>query len=94
MRALLCAATVIAFAGQATPEPRYDRKLEEAAVAIVAAKMGDIRGGFAFDAKPMMVVVRDEIVMGTTDVGATRRAAPPEGLARAVERGAGAVAAF
>ena len=93
MRGLVCAATVIALTGQATPEPRYDRKLEEAVMAIVAAKMGDIRGGFAFDAKPMMVVVRDDIVMGTTDITAAPPA-PPEGMARAVERSTGTPIAF
>ena len=52
MRALGCALAAIVLAGQATAQPRYDRKLEEAVMAIVAAKIGDIRGGFAFGAKP------------------------------------------
>jgi hypothetical protein len=85
---------VVALAGQAMPEPRYDRRIEEAAMAIVAARMGDIRGGFAFDAKPMMVVVRDDIVMGTTEIEAVWAPAPPEGMARAVERGTDSPTAF
>jgi hypothetical protein len=85
MKALVCAALAIALVGPATAQSRYDRKLEEAVMAIVAAKIGDIRGGFAFDAKPVMVIVQDNTVMGTTDMNAARLA-PPEGMARATER--------
>ncbi len=85
MKALVCAALAIALAGPSTAQSRYDRKLEEAVMAIVAAKIGDIRGSFAFDAKPVMVIVQDNTVMGTTDMNATRLA-PPEGMARAMER--------
>ena len=85
MRALGCALAAIVLAGQATAQPRYDRKLEEAVMAIVAAKIGDIRGGFAFGAKPVMVVVQNDVVMGTTDMNsATDRL--PEGMARATDR--------
>ena len=31
----------------------YDRELEQAAIAIVAGRMGDIRGGFSFDVQPL-----------------------------------------
>lgn len=86
MKALGCALAVAVLAGQAMAEPRYDRKLEEAVMAIVASKMGDIRGGFAFGAKPMMVVVQDDIVRGTTDMPAARPA-PPEDMASAIGRG-------
>jgi hypothetical protein len=90
MKALVCAALAIALVGPATAQSRYDRKLEEAVMAIVAAKIGDIRGGFAFDAKPVMVVVQDNIVMGTTDMSLGRHLAPPdappEGMARATDR--------
>ena len=85
MKALVCAIATIALAGPSTAQRRYDHKLEEAVMAIVAAKIGDIRGGFAFDAKPVMVIVRNDIVMGTTDMNAARLA-PPEGMARATER--------
>ena len=85
MKALVCAALAIALMGPATAQSRYDRKLEEAVIAIVAAKIGDIRGSFAFDAKPVMVIVQDNTVMGTTDMNATRLV-PPEGMARATER--------
>lgn len=85
MKALLCAGVAIALVGPATAQSRYDRKLEEAVMAIVASKMGDIRGSFAFDAKPVMVIVQDNTVIGTTDVNASRRA-PPEGMLRATDR--------
>jgi len=89
MKALGCALAMIVLAGQATAQSRYDRKLEEAVMAIVAARIGDLRGGFAFDARPVMVVVRDGAVIGTTDTSGERRALldrPPEGMARAMDR--------
>jgi hypothetical protein len=94
MKALVCAGLALALAGSATAEPRYDRKLEEAVMAIVAAKIGDIRGGFALDAKPVMVVVQDDAVMATTDMSMGRRLDPPEGMARATDRGTAAPATF
>ena len=45
------------LAAPAAAETRYDRKLEQAVHDIVARKMGDIRGGFSYDAKPQFVVV-------------------------------------
>ena len=56
---------------------------------IVARKMGEIRGGFSYDAKPQFVIVQDTIVTGATGIETERLAtlgAAPEGLARAVER--------
>jgi hypothetical protein len=85
MKALVCAVSAIALVGPATAQSRYDRKLEEAVMAIVAAKVGEIRGGFAFDAKPVMVIVQDNTVMGTTDMNAATDT-PPEGMARATDR--------
>ena len=93
MKALGCALAVIVLAGQATAQPRYDRKLEEAVMAIVAARIGDIRGGFAFDAKPIMVVVQNDVVMGTTDMNSVT-AKLPEGMARATDRRIAAPAIF
>ena len=86
MKALVCATAAMALAGPATAGDRYDRKLEEAVIAIVAASIGDIRGGFALDAKPVMVIVQDNTVMGTTDMNVGRRLAAPEGMAPATER--------
>ena len=93
MKALGCALAAIVLAGQATAQPRYDRKLEEAVMAIVAAKIGDLRGGFAFGAKPVMVVVQNDVVMGTTDMNSAADG-PPEGMARATDRKIAAPAIF
>ena len=93
MRALGCALAAIVLAGQATAQPRYDRKLEEAVMAIVAARIGDIRGGFAFGAKPVMVVVQNDVVMGTTDMHSAADRLP-EGMARATDRRIAAPAIF
>ena len=93
MKALVCAVLALALAGSATAEPRYDRKLEEAVMAIVAAKIGDIRGGFAFGARPVMVVVQNDVVMGTTDMNSAADRLP-EGMARATDRRIAAPAIF
>jgi len=66
MKAAVCAVVAVGLAVPAAAQSRYDRKLEQAAVAIVAAKMGNIRGSFAFDAQPVMIVVQDNLVMGST----------------------------
>ena len=85
MKALVCAGLAIVLIGPAMAQDRYDRKLEEAATAIVAARIGDIRGGFALNAKPVMVIVQDATVMGTTDLNAAQLE-PPEGMSRATDR--------
>jgi len=49
------ATATFALAVMVTPavaEQRYDRRLEAAAIGIVAAKMGSLRGGFAADEIP------------------------------------------
>ncbi len=35
--------------------PRYDRKLEQAAMNIVAEKIGNLRGSFTFDEHPIIL---------------------------------------
>lgn len=47
-------AIAIATCG-ASAEARYDRKIDQAAAAIVAGKIGEIRGGFEFDQMPEFV---------------------------------------
>jgi hypothetical protein len=89
MKAAVCAVVALALAVPAAAQSRYDRKLEEAAIAIVAAKIGSIRGGFDFDTKPVMVVVRDDVVMGSTLTDAARMVADerlPDGMERAIDR--------
>jgi len=97
MKAAVIAVVALALAVPAAAQSRYDRKLEEAAIAIVAAKIGDIRGGFDFDAKPVMVVVRDDVVMGSTLTDAASIVADerlPDGMERAIDRPTNPVATF
>lgn len=69
MRTLLSACVLLALAlPSAAAQQRYDRKLEDAVKAIVAAKIGDIRGGFALDAKPVMVRPGSAVADGTMPV--------------------------
>jgi hypothetical protein len=68
-------------------EPRYDRKIEQAAADIVAAKMGDIRGGFSYDVKPAAVAQQDVAQTGSIAAPDAPAADPfKDGLAPAVER--------
>lgn len=74
--------------GTAMADERYDRKLEEAAAGIVAAKMGSLRGGFAPGEAPALLVAQP-----TEPAKAAPALAPGEwrnGLAVAVERKSGA----
>ncbi|MGN6304381.1 MAG: hypothetical protein ACTHNH_06170 [Mesorhizobium sp.] len=73
----------LASAAQAL-EPRYDHNLEKAAAEIVAARMGDIRGGFSFGQKPQFVVVQSVPAMTAADIPPPA-AAPDDGLVPAVE---------
>lgn len=50
MKKLLLGGALALLATAASAESRYDRKLEQAVMNIVAGKIGDIRGGLAFDA--------------------------------------------
>jgi len=89
MKALVGAVIAVALAaggiGSVAAQQRYDRKLEEAVMGIVASKMGDIRGGFALDTKPVMIVVQGDVVRSTTEFPVTHRPAPADGLVPAVE---------
>jgi len=49
-------AFVPAFSVLADPQPKYDLKLEKAAMEIVAARIGDIRPGFGYGQTPMILV--------------------------------------
>ena len=55
-------AATLALAAGLTPalaEQRYDRRLEAAAIRIVASKMGDLRGAFDLDERPVFVAPID-----------------------------------
>ena len=77
------------LASSAAAETQYDRKLEQAAMNIVAGKIGDLRGGFSFDVRPHSVVVQD--AMSTGSVGIRKASLSgsegwQDGLAPAIER--------
>ena len=90
MKALIGAVIAIALAagglGSVAAQQRYDRKLEEAAMGIVASKMGEIRGSFAFDTRPVMIVIKGDVFRATVEINGTPRPAPSDGLTRAVEQ--------
>ena len=56
-------AVLAALSSSAVAETRYDRNIDKAAAEIVAGKIGDIRGGFSFDARPAFVVTPNFYVL-------------------------------
>ena len=89
MRMLLCGAALLAvIAAPAVAETRYDRKLEQAVVEIVAGKMGNIRGGFSYKQVPQLVVVPDVPAAPVESPPTPRQASGDagDGLTPAVER--------
>jgi hypothetical protein len=76
------------LATSAIAETRYDRRIEQAAMDIVAAKIGDIRGGFSFDAKPAFVTAKAAVKIDPISTRSISASADPwkDGLAPAVER--------
>jgi hypothetical protein len=80
-------ALLAALSGSAVAETRYDRNIDKAAAEIVAGKIGDIRGGFSFDAKPVFVVRPDAFKTGSIEMPYVTVSADPwrDGLAPAVE---------
>jgi hypothetical protein len=87
MRTLWAGAAVFGLAASsAVAETRYDHCIEQAAIVIVAGKIGDIRGGFAFDAKPVFVTAQDPLKTGSVPPAASANGTPSDdGLAPAVE---------
>ena len=55
IQGLAMLAIAILAGGNAVADERYDRKLDEAAAQIAAAKMGALRGGFAPDERPLLL---------------------------------------
>ena len=79
MAKLLAGLAVFGLAANAAAaETRYDRKIEQAALAIVASRMGELRGGFSFNARPVFV-------MGSSDAINTGSVAAPGGAASAAQ---------
>ena len=82
-------AATLALATVMTPalaEQRYDRRLEAAAIRIVAAKMGDLRGAFGLDERPVFVTSVDA-APSTLSTGA-------EGPTGSVNAGSGRSSSF
>jgi hypothetical protein len=59
----------------AIERPAYDRKLEQAAIRIVARRIGELRGALATDIGPVLVVQNAEEVSSASD-GANGAVAP------------------
>ncbi|HTV67373.1 MAG TPA: hypothetical protein VMF90_02445 [Rhizobiaceae bacterium] len=78
-----------ALAMPATAQSRHDPKLEQAAAAIVAAKMGELRGGFAYDVELARVMLPDFGPTGSISPAPAYNALPVKegaGLVPALER--------
>ncbi|MER8865518.1 hypothetical protein NKI19_17635 [Mesorhizobium sp. M0751] len=90
MRSLLGGIALTAtFAASAAAETRYDRKLEEAVMGIVAGKIGEIRGGFSYKQAPQLVVVPDTLPKASSSIDRPRTQVSGDsgdGLTPAVER--------
>ncbi|HMM64459.1 MAG TPA: hypothetical protein PKD01_10060 [Mesorhizobium sp.] len=67
-------------------EPRYDRTLEKAAATIAAGKMGELRGGFAFAQRVLLVPPVLRAPMAAEATGRRPADAQDDGLVPAVER--------
>ena len=67
---------------------QYDRKLEQAAIDIVAGKIGGIRGGFSFDVQPVSMLSPDQMSTGSIPQRNARLESDVwrDGLAPATER--------
>ena len=87
MKILLAGVVLGMAAAPAVAESRHDRKLEQAVMNIVAAKMGDLRGGLAISDQPFFV--SDAMTTASVPPGFARsQASGPwqDGLAPATER--------
>lgn len=83
MKKLAVAAIVLAaLPAAALGQPDYDRGLERAAIEIVAAKVGTLRGAFDIDHKPSFV----SPIMRETETSGLRVGEWREGLALATDR--------
>jgi hypothetical protein len=92
MKTLLLGAALLGLLtvpADADTDTKYDRKLEQAAIDIVAGKIGGIRGGFAFDVHPVLVIVHDQMSTGSVpprNASALSSDALRDSLAPAIER--------
>lgn len=98
MRMLLAGAALLAVATAASAaEMRYDVKLEKAVMEIVAARIGDIRGGFSYAVKPAFVTLQpsnDSQAISLESARAELIRTFGDGLVPAVERNVSRVIVF
>ena len=86
MRTLWAGAAVFGLAASsAVAETRYDHRIEQAAIEIVAGKIGDIRGGYAFNVKPVFVTSQDAVRTGSVSSLDAEDGTSSAGLVPAVE---------
>ena len=64
---LFGAAFVPALSAAVMAQPKYDAKLEQAAMQVIAGKIGDIRPGFRYDQHPAFVVPQEPSVPNVQD---------------------------
>jgi hypothetical protein len=57
---VVCTVLFAALCSMAAAEPLYDRKLEQAAMDVIARKIGDIRSDMAADYRPQIAATREE----------------------------------
>jgi hypothetical protein len=90
MKTLLMGAALLGLlTAPAGADMQYDRKLEQAAIDIVAGKIGGIRGGFPFDVQPVSMLAQDQMSTGSIPERSANLSpsdAWRDGLAPATER--------
>jgi hypothetical protein len=90
MKTLLMGAALLGLlTAPAGADTQYDRKLEQAAIDIVAGKIGGIRGGFPFDVQPVSMLAQDQMSTGSIPEGNASLSSSDawrDGLAPATER--------
>jgi hypothetical protein len=79
------AAMLPALSAAAMDQPRYDLKLERAAMDVIAAKIGDIRPGFGYGQRPVFVMLPERPSL--EERAASWRILPSDPESRAVPNG-------
>ena len=66
-RSVLFGAAIMPALSAAVAQPKYDAKLEQAAMQVIAGKIGDIRPGFRYDQHPAFVVPQEPSTQNVQD---------------------------
>lgn len=80
-RTILALAFAAALGAAAQASELYDRSIDRAAMQIVASKIDGLRGAFAYDQEPEMIVSYEAMTTNSIPSGVWQ-----DGLARATER--------